>query len=131
MTPILGIIIFLVLFAIIMIAVGFYIRLGILETPTFRSLVAQERIGEGASFLRTRLALPVLAEDGSAAAIEPRLSSLLRYRHLPPRDRFRIPLVTARCRCSWNMRSIGSGATSSPTRTSCWCRLEPARSRRR
>jgi hypothetical protein len=28
------------------------------------------------------------------------------------------------------MRSIGSGATSSPTRTSCWCRPEPARSRR-
>jgi MFS family permease len=32
------------LLSIIMIAVGLYIRLGILETPTFRSLVAQERI---------------------------------------------------------------------------------------
>jgi hydroxysqualene dehydroxylase len=57
-----------------------------------------DRIGEGSSFLRTRLALPVLDEDGKAAAIEPRLASLLRYRHLPWRDRVRIPLVTARFR---------------------------------
>jgi len=32
------------LLSIVMIAVGLYIRLGIVETPTFRSLVAQERI---------------------------------------------------------------------------------------
>ena len=57
-----------------------------------------DRIGEGASFLRTRLALPVLDEGGAVAAIEPRLASLLRYGHLPLRDRLRIPLVTARCR---------------------------------
>jgi hydroxysqualene dehydroxylase len=57
-----------------------------------------ERIGEGASFIRTRLALPVLDEGGAVAAIEPRLASLLRYGHLPLRDRLRIPLVTARCR---------------------------------
>ena len=57
-----------------------------------------ERIGEGGSFLRTRLALPVLDENGAVASIEPRLGSLLRYRHLPTRDRIRIPLVTARCR---------------------------------
>ena len=57
-----------------------------------------DRIGEGGSFLRTRLALPVIAEDGTVAAIEPRLASLLRYRHLPARDRVRIPIVTARCR---------------------------------
>ena len=57
-----------------------------------------ERIGEGDSYLRLRLALPVLDENGAAADIEPRLSSLLRYRHLSPRDRLRIPLVTARCR---------------------------------
>jgi hydroxysqualene dehydroxylase len=57
-----------------------------------------ERIGEGGSFLRTRLELPVLDEDGAASAIEPRLGALLRYRHLPLRDRIRIPLVTARCR---------------------------------
>jgi squalene-associated FAD-dependent desaturase len=57
-----------------------------------------DRIGEGGSFLRTRLALPVIAEDGTVAAIEPRLATLLRYRHLPARDRVRIPIVTARCR---------------------------------
>jgi squalene-associated FAD-dependent desaturase len=57
-----------------------------------------DRVGEGGSFLRTRLALPVLDMDGTVAAIEPRLGSLMRYRHLPLRDRVRIPLVTARCR---------------------------------
>jgi squalene-associated FAD-dependent desaturase len=57
-----------------------------------------ERVGEGGSFLRTRLALPVLAEDGAVAEIEPRLGALLRYRHLPLGDRIRIPLVTVRCR---------------------------------
>jgi squalene-associated FAD-dependent desaturase len=57
-----------------------------------------ERVGEGNSYLRTRLALPVLDADGTTAAIEPRLGSLLRYRLLPLRDRVRIPLVTARCR---------------------------------
>jgi squalene-associated FAD-dependent desaturase len=57
-----------------------------------------ERVGEGGSYLRTRLALPVLAEDGAVAEIEPRLGALLRYRHLSLGDRVRIPLVTARCR---------------------------------
>jgi hydroxysqualene dehydroxylase len=57
-----------------------------------------ERVGEGNSYLRTRLALPVLDEDGRFATIRPRLASLLRYRHLPMSDRVRIPLVTARCR---------------------------------
>ena len=57
-----------------------------------------ERVGEGGSFLRTRLALPVLDENGAAEEIEPRLGSLLRYRLLPRRDRLRIPLVAARCR---------------------------------
>jgi squalene-associated FAD-dependent desaturase len=57
-----------------------------------------DRVGEGSSFVRTRLALPVVDEDGAVAAIEPSLPSLLRYRHLPLRDRIRIPLVTARCR---------------------------------
>ena len=57
-----------------------------------------ERIGEGGSYLRTRLALPALAEDGTVADIEPSLPVLLRYRHLSLRERIRIPLVTARCR---------------------------------
>ncbi len=57
-----------------------------------------ERIGEGGSFLRTRLALPVLGEDGTASAIEPSLPALLRYRHLPLRDRLRLPVTTLRLR---------------------------------
>jgi squalene-associated FAD-dependent desaturase len=57
-----------------------------------------ERIGEGDSFVRTRLALPVLDEAGATASIEPSLPALLRYGHLSVRDRLRIPVVTARCR---------------------------------
>jgi squalene-associated FAD-dependent desaturase len=57
-----------------------------------------ERIGEGASYRRERLALPVIAEDGSIAAIRPSLPALLRYAHLPLRDRVRIPVTTTRLR---------------------------------
>jgi squalene-associated FAD-dependent desaturase len=57
-----------------------------------------ERIGEGGSYIRTRLELPVVDEDGLFATIAPSLSALLRYAHLPLRDRLRIPVVTARCR---------------------------------
>ncbi|HEV8179858.1 MAG TPA: FAD-dependent oxidoreductase, partial [Gaiellaceae bacterium] len=56
------------------------------------------RIGEGGSFLRTRLALPVLDEDGAAAAIAPSLHGVLAYRHLPLRERFRLPITTLRLR---------------------------------
>ena len=57
-----------------------------------------ERVGEGGSYLRKRLGLPVIAEDGRVAEIEPSLSALLRYGNLSAGDRLRIPLVTARCR---------------------------------
>ena len=57
-----------------------------------------DRIGEGGSYLRTRLALPVLGEDGTVAAIEPRLRALLAYRHLSFRDRVRLPVTTLRLR---------------------------------
>jgi squalene-associated FAD-dependent desaturase len=57
-----------------------------------------DRVGEGDSYLRTRLALPVLAEDGSRSDIKPSLPALLSYAHVPLRDRLRIPVVTARCR---------------------------------
>ena len=57
-----------------------------------------ERVGEGSSYLRMRLALPVLDTDGTVAAIEPRPGCVAALRHLPLRDRIRIPLVTARCR---------------------------------
>ena len=57
-----------------------------------------ERIGESGSYLRTRLALPVVAEDSSISSIKPSLPALVSYGHLPLRDRVRIPIVTARCR---------------------------------
>jgi squalene-associated FAD-dependent desaturase len=57
-----------------------------------------DRVGESGSYLRTRLALPVLAEDGARSDIKPSLPGLLSYAHVPLRDRLRIPVVTARCR---------------------------------
>jgi hydroxysqualene dehydroxylase len=57
-----------------------------------------DRVGEGASYLRTRLALPVLAEDGARSDIKPSLPGLLSYAHVPLRDRLRIPVVATRCR---------------------------------
>jgi squalene-associated FAD-dependent desaturase len=57
-----------------------------------------DRIGESGSYLRTRLALPVVAEDSSISSIKPSLPALVSYGHLPLRDRVRIPIVTARCR---------------------------------
>jgi squalene-associated FAD-dependent desaturase len=56
------------------------------------------RIGEGGSFIRTRLALPVLDENGASSAIEPSLWALLRYRPLSLRDRIRLPVTTLRLR---------------------------------
>ncbi|MDX6440659.1 MAG: hypothetical protein QOE43_388 [Gaiellaceae bacterium] len=57
-----------------------------------------DRVGESGSYLRTRLALPVLAEDGTRSDIKPSLPGLLSYAHVPLRDRVRIPVVAARCR---------------------------------
>jgi hydroxysqualene dehydroxylase len=57
-----------------------------------------DRVGEGNSYLRTRLALPVLDEHARRSDIAPSLPALMRYAHLPLRDRLRIPIVTARCR---------------------------------
>ncbi len=57
-----------------------------------------ERIGEGDSFLRKRLELPVLDEDGRRADIAPSLPALLRYGHLTARERLRIPFTLMRLR---------------------------------
>jgi squalene-associated FAD-dependent desaturase len=57
-----------------------------------------DRIGEGDAYLRTRLALPVLDENGARSDIKPSLPGLLAYAHVPLRDRLRIPVVTLRCR---------------------------------
>jgi hydroxysqualene dehydroxylase len=57
-----------------------------------------DRIGEGGSYLRTRLGLPVFGENGRAATIAPSLPALLRYSHVPLRDRARLPVTTLRLR---------------------------------
>src|SRR5262249_15114648 len=57
-----------------------------------------QRIGEGDSYMRRPLVLPVLAEDGRRADVKPSLAALLSYAHVPLADRLRIPIVTVRCR---------------------------------
>jgi squalene-associated FAD-dependent desaturase len=57
-----------------------------------------ERIGEDRSYLRKRLALPVLDERGRTAAIAPSLGGVLRYGHLPMQARSRLPLTLLRLR---------------------------------
>jgi len=57
-----------------------------------------DRIGEGQSYLRRQLALPVLDEQSRRSDIASSLPALLRYRHLPVRDRLRLPLTLARLR---------------------------------
>ena len=57
-----------------------------------------DRIGEGASVLRKRLALPVLDEQARRFDIAPSLPALLRYGHLSRRERLRLPLTLTRLR---------------------------------
>jgi hydroxysqualene dehydroxylase len=57
-----------------------------------------DRIGEGQSYLRSRLALPVIDEDARVSSISP--FGLLRYTHLPLRDRLRLPLTLMRLRAA-------------------------------
>jgi hypothetical protein len=57
-----------------------------------------DRIGEGSSYERRPLVLPVFDARGRRGDVKPTLGALLSYAHLPWRDRLRIPLVTARCR---------------------------------
>jgi squalene-associated FAD-dependent desaturase len=57
-----------------------------------------DRIGEGGSYDRRPLLLPVLDEAGRRADVKPSLGALMGYGHVPLRDRVRIPLTTLRCR---------------------------------
>jgi hydroxysqualene dehydroxylase len=57
-----------------------------------------DRVGEGGSYLRTSLRLPVIDEGGRSATIAASLPALLRYSHLTLRDRVRLPVTTLRMR---------------------------------
>jgi squalene-associated FAD-dependent desaturase len=52
-----------------------------------------DRIGEGRSYRRQRLELPVIGEDASVAAISRSPLSIIRYRHLPARERISVVRV--------------------------------------
>ena len=57
-----------------------------------------DRVGEGKSYLRKRLALPVIDERSHVSSIAP--LTLLRYAHIPVRDRLRLPLTLLRLRAA-------------------------------
>jgi len=57
-----------------------------------------DRVGESDSYLRMRLGLPVMDEEGRFATIAPSLPALVRYSHLPLRDRSRLPVTLFRLR---------------------------------
>jgi squalene-associated FAD-dependent desaturase len=59
-----------------------------------------DRIGEGGSYLRRRLGLPVIAEDGRAAEIRPSLTGVLGYSHLSWPERARVPRTLLRLRAA-------------------------------
>ena len=58
------------------------------------------RVGEGGSYLRTRLGLPVIDERGRVATIRPSLTGVLRYGHLSARERVRLPQTLLRLRAA-------------------------------
>jgi len=59
-----------------------------------------DRIGESGSVLRARLALPVLDEEARRSDISPSPPALLRYGHLPVRERLRLLLTLTRLRAA-------------------------------
>ena len=59
-----------------------------------------DRLGEGDSYLRKRLTLPVIAEDRSVSAIRPSLTGLLAYKHLHAKTRVQILRTTIRLRAA-------------------------------
>jgi squalene-associated FAD-dependent desaturase len=69
-----------------------------------------DRVGEGGSYLRTRLALPVIGEDGRTAAIRPSLQGVLAYDHLPLRARARVPATLLRLRSAQSLPRETFGA---------------------
>jgi squalene-associated FAD-dependent desaturase len=71
---------------------GQHVALGCFE----RYLAFLERIGSLGSVRRVPLDLPVIDERGRAATVGYGLRPLLRYRHLPLRDRLRVAMLVAR-----------------------------------
>jgi hydroxysqualene dehydroxylase len=71
---------------------GQHIALGCCEAY----LAFLDEIGARASAVRRRLALPVIAEDGTVAFIGPGARRLLRYRHVSLGDRLRIARTARR-----------------------------------
>jgi squalene-associated FAD-dependent desaturase len=59
-----------------------------------------DRVGDGNSYRRKRLALPVISEERSVSAIRPSLTGLLAYKHLAARDRARTLRTTIRLRAA-------------------------------
>jgi squalene-associated FAD-dependent desaturase len=57
-----------------------------------------DRIGEGGSYGRRQLELPVIGEDASVAAISRSPLSILRYRHLPATERLGVVRTLLRLR---------------------------------
>jgi hydroxysqualene dehydroxylase len=57
-----------------------------------------DRVGEGDSYVRRPLDLPVIGPDGRTASIRPALHSLLSYGHLSARERMRLLRVLLRLR---------------------------------
>jgi hydroxysqualene dehydroxylase len=57
-----------------------------------------EEIGQAGALRRSRLSLPVIDEDGRVASIRPTPNALLRYSHLPVRDRLGIVRTLVRLR---------------------------------
>ncbi|MDE3190643.1 MAG: hydroxysqualene dehydroxylase HpnE [Acidobacteriota bacterium] len=80
-----------------------------------------DRVGEGRSILRERLALPVIDEESRRADIAPSPRAILGYAHLPLRDRLRLPLTLVRLRAAQSqpsetfgdlLRRVGESDTS-------------------
>lgn len=64
-----------------------------------------DRVGEGRSYVRKRLALPVIDEQSRVSSIAP--MTLLGYAHIPVRDRLKLPLVLARLRTARGEGTFG------------------------
>jgi squalene-associated FAD-dependent desaturase len=65
-----------------------------------------DRIGEGGSYRRLTLELPVIGQDGRVATIGRSPSSLFRYRHLTARDRLRV---------AWALRRLPQRGSTTQT----------------